>query len=73
MSKYTKQWAIDNGWTQTIATAFARYMRVIDKILLDELGLHIEDLPDYDYASAFMEGMMEYEVVDDIIEREGFR
>jgi|GEM_PF-5712867 len=73
MSKYTKFWAMNNGWSETDAGAFARYMRTINKIMLDEIGLHIDDLPDYDYATAFYSDVREHEVVDDVLEREGFR
>jgi len=50
-----------------VATAFADYIRDIDRILIAKIELGVNDLQDYDFSGAYNDEVDPEEVADDMI------
>lgn len=49
--------ALEKGWTRETAPKFVAWLDTVDAAVAGKLGVGIDDLPDWDFASAFEDGM----------------
>ena len=49
--------ALDKGWSKDNAPKFVAWLDSVDCIVASKLGVGIDDLPDWDFASAFVDEM----------------
>ena len=49
---------------------FEKWMKEIDALLVSEIGVSSDDLPDHDYMDCFADQMTPQEVADEILDEE---
>ncbi len=57
---------VEAGWGKE-AQAFCNYMNAIDQRIQSICGLGLDDLPDYDFASAYEDGVRSDEVAQEVL------
>ena len=67
MSIFSETDARASGWGKRSA-AFALWMNTLNKLVYIKTGLSVHDFPDWDFASAFDEGLTPHEARRDFIE-----
>lgn len=60
------------GWSKEQAPDFQDYLRECDRLCESIAGVSIYDLPDWDYASAYEDQVDPQEVVDELLEDNGW-